>query len=81
MSYYTIGHSSKFVDPGAFRIDSSSFRDDIETVAYLNPDSTIVVVISNRSNNRSEVKIVWKSYEATFSMEPISAASLKWNIL
>lgn len=80
MSYYSMGHSSKFVDPGAFRIESSNWLDDLETIAYLNQDNTIVLVISNRSSNKKDIKVTWNSHETTFSMEGISAASLKWKI-
>jgi glucosylceramidase len=78
--YYSMGHSSRFVNPGAYRIDSTNWSDDLETIAYLNQDNTIVVVISNRSNNRREVKVTWKSNEATFSMAGTSAATLKWTV-
>lgn len=80
MGYYSMGHSSKFVDPGAYRIDSSSTQDNVETVAYLNPDNTIAVVLSNRNNARRSIKISWNGWEATFDMEATSAASVKWNI-
>lgn len=80
-SYYSMGHTSKFVDPGAYRIDSTSWLDDLETVAYLNPDNTIALVISNRSTSPRDVKVTWRNFEAKFSMEPTSAASLKWTIL
>jgi glucosylceramidase len=80
MAYYSMGHSSKFVDPGALRIDSSNYQDNVETVAYLNPDNSIAVVLSNRRNDRRSVKIVWNGREAIFNMEGNSATSLKWRI-
>lgn len=79
--YYSMGHTSKFVDPGAYRIDSTSWLDDLETVAYLNPDKSIALVISNRVNSTKDVKVTWRNFEAKFTMKPISAASLKWTIL
>jgi glucosylceramidase len=80
MAYYSMGHSSKFVDPGAVRIDSSNSPDDVETVAYLNPDNSIAVVLSNRRNDKKAVKIVWNEREAVFDMEGSSATTLKWKI-
>ncbi|MBS1868050.1 MAG: hypothetical protein JSS99_00120 [Actinobacteria bacterium] len=46
--YYYWAHFSKFVAPGAVRIGSSDPGDgSIETVAFRNPDGTIVVVAVN----------------------------------
>lgn len=50
-SYYAIGHFSKYINEGATRIYSSSFNEDVEVVAYENPDHSIVIVVYN-SNNR-----------------------------
>lgn len=41
--YYVLGHFSKFVRPGAERIDSTS-NDLLETVAFQNPDGSVVMV-------------------------------------
>lgn len=75
-----MGHSSKFVNPGAYRIDSTSWLNDLETIAYLNGDNSIAVVISNRGNTSKSVKITWRNYEATVQVAGESAATLKWNI-
>jgi glucosylceramidase len=50
-AYYYIGHFSKFVQPGAKRIISSSSRDQLQTTAFRNPDGKIVVVVLNLSND------------------------------
>ncbi len=49
VEYYSIGHFSKFVSPGAFRISSTSFDSStkLDHVAFLNPDGSTVVVVSN----------------------------------
>ena len=49
-SYYYIGHFSKFIRPGAKRILSSSTTDKLQTVAFLNPDGKIAVVVLNLSD-------------------------------
>ncbi len=78
VDYYTLGHVSKFVKPGARRIWSTSFENDLESVAFENKDGSIVVVVSNRTNAYKKVKInnfefvlpgfagatfVWKTFE------------------
>lgn len=46
-SYYYIGHFSKFIKPGARRIESSSSRSPLISTAFKNPDGKIVVVVMN----------------------------------
>ena len=55
--YYHLGHFSKFVLPGSFRIDmtSSSTINGLEYIAFLLPDGSKCAVILNRSNN--DIKI------------------------
>ena len=49
VEYFLIGHFSKFVKPGALRIDSTTFADDLESVAFRNPDGSVVVVVADGS--------------------------------
>ncbi len=49
LSYYYIGHFSRFVKAGARVILSSSFHHELESVAFLNPDGERVVVLFNNS--------------------------------
>ncbi|MDD3711862.1 MAG: glycoside hydrolase family 30 protein [Candidatus Izemoplasmatales bacterium] len=48
-SYYHIGHFSKHVKPGAFRIFSKSINEVVKHIAFLNPDGSIVIVVLNES--------------------------------
>lgn len=77
-SYYSIGHTSKFVDPGAYRIESNSFADDIEDVAYKNSDGSKVVVLSNRTSIQKSVKIKWGSQSFTYTVPEKAAVTFKW---
>ncbi|WP_123039610.1 discoidin domain-containing protein [Cohnella candidum] len=48
--YYTFGQFSRFIQPGAVRIDSTDalFGGNVTNVAFKNPDGTIVLVVVNR---------------------------------
>lgn len=48
-SYYYIGHFSRFIRPGAFRIACSSTSDDLLATAFINPDGSVSVVILNKT--------------------------------
>ncbi|MEM9666964.1 MAG: glycoside hydrolase family 30 beta sandwich domain-containing protein, partial [Bacteroidota bacterium] len=47
VEYYVLGHLSKFVQPGAVRIASTHRPGQLETVAFLNPDRSRVLVALN----------------------------------
>ncbi|MES2777001.1 MAG: glycoside hydrolase family 30 protein [Bacteroidota bacterium] len=49
-AFYYIGHFSKFIRPGAKRINSSSSRDQLQTTAFLNTDGSIAVVVLNTTD-------------------------------
>jgi glucosylceramidase len=55
--YYYIGHFSKFIKPGAKRIASGSNRDKLQVTAFINPDSSIIVVIMNNSEENIKYKL------------------------
>ncbi len=56
-AYYYIGHFSKFIHRGAKRIGVSSSRDHIKTTGFINPDGEIVVVIFNKSDLKTDLKL------------------------
>ncbi len=50
VSYYMIGHFSRFIKAGAKRVATSSFTDAIDHVAFKNTNGEVVVVLLNRRN-------------------------------
>jgi glucosylceramidase len=51
-SYYYIGHFSKFIRPGAKKINSAASRSQLLTTAFMNPDGKMVVVVMNQSDKK-----------------------------
>ena len=49
-SYYYIGHFSKFIRPGAKKINSAASRSQLLTTAFINPDGKIAVIVMNQSD-------------------------------
>ena len=58
LSYYYIGHFSRYLKPGAKRILASCFTEDLETVAFLNTEGRRVVVLLNRTEKAVPVDLV-----------------------
>ena len=77
--YYTLGQFSKFVDSGAYRIESNSFENDIEDVAFKNPDGSKVLVVNNINTVDKSVKVKWGSESVTYTIPADSAITFKWS--
>lgn len=78
LDYYTMGHISKFVEPGAQRIQSNDFKDDLENVAFQNPDGSKVMIVSNRTTEEKTIRVKEgdKTFEYTLPGE--AAATFNW---
>ncbi len=48
--YYYVGHFSKYVSRGAKRIATTKYNEAIHTVAFKNPDGSIVLVMMNTAD-------------------------------
>ncbi len=46
-SFYYIAHFSKYVPPGAHRVAASGGPAGLESIAFANPDGSLVVVVLN----------------------------------
>jgi glucosylceramidase len=57
LSYTYIGHFSRYIQPGARRIASTKYTDNLSIVSLKNPDGTIVVVFLNCSQENVPVKL------------------------
>lgn len=57
LSFHYISHFSRYIKPGAKRIATTIFTDEIEQVAFMNPDESIVVIIQNRSDVGKNVSL------------------------
>lgn len=60
LTYYYIGHFSRYIQPGAKSIGSSRFSPEIESTAFVNPDGERVVVLLNRNAHEVVVSVFEK---------------------
>ena len=75
-SYYYIGHFSKFIRPGAKRINASSNRTGLLTTAFKNTDGTIAVVVMNGSDEKIDYQLYMKGKAAQTTSLPHSITTL-----
>ncbi len=57
LSYYYIGHFSRYIKPGAERIGYTRYTDKIEVTAFCNPDGQRVAVLLNKSKEAVKVTL------------------------
>lgn len=75
-AFFYIGHFSKFVQPGAKRIDASSNRSNLLTTAFKNPDGSIAVVAMNNTDKKMDYQLYVKGRIAQTSSLPHSITTL-----
>lgn len=77
VEYYTLGHFSKFVLPGAALIYSSN-APGIVTAAFTNPDNTEALVAYNDSNSSRTFQISEHGRSFVYTLAPLAGATFVW---
>ncbi|WP_379128162.1 glycoside hydrolase family 30 beta sandwich domain-containing protein [Paenibacillus sp. sgz500958] len=75
--YYLLGHFSKFVVPGAYRIQTNT-SNEVKNVAFKNPDGSKVVVAYNSLSSAKNVKIQWGNQSFIVNIPAKSVMTYKW---
>lgn len=78
VDYYTMGHISKFVDRGAHRIESNWYENDLEDVAFLNPDGSKVLIVSNRTKEDKTFTVTDGDRHFQYTLPGEGAVTFKW---
>jgi glucosylceramidase len=76
-AYYIIAHASKFVRPGAVRIDSS-IPSGLPNVAFLAPDGSVVIIILNDSDTDKTFNVKVGDESFTTSLVSGSVGTYVW---
>jgi glucosylceramidase len=76
--FYTLGHLTKVVQPGAHRI-SSTANSTLNTVAFVNPDGSRVLVALNPNATAATARIYEAGQHFNFSIPGKSVATFLWS--
>jgi glucosylceramidase len=79
--YYAIGHMSKFVRPGAFRIESSAstYIAQLNFVAFMNTDGSKVIVFTNSGTETKSVTIKQGKNQFDYSIPADAVVTVVWD--
>jgi glucosylceramidase len=79
VEYYVLGHLAKYVQTGAYRIDSNTFGSgNVEDVAFKNPDGSIAVLVLNDAQTPSEFSLNWKGQTVSYTLPAQAVATFFW---
>ena len=81
--YYALGHLSRFVQPGAVRIASTSFgttgwNGQIMDVAFVNPNGSTVLVAHNENDNPQSFSVSENGQSFDYTLPGASLATFVW---
>ncbi len=82
VEYYSIGHFSKLVRPGAYRIDTSvsASISNVDHVAFVNPDGSFVLIVSNNDTNTKSFAVKQGEGQFTYSIPGKSVVTIHWEL-
>jgi len=75
-TYYYIGHFSKFINPGALRISTTTSRSSIESTSFKNKNGKIVTIVMNTTDNKIAYKLIVGNSETLLEIEPRAMQSI-----
>ncbi|WP_077319648.1 glycoside hydrolase family 30 protein [Virgibacillus proomii] len=78
LSYYYIGHFSRFVKKGAHVVYSSAYDHSIEQVAFINPEGGKVLVAYNASDDSKAFRVIDKDVETSIELAAKQVVTLIW---
>ena len=78
LSYYYIGHFSRFIKRGAKRMLISRFTSQVEAAGFVNPDGGKVAVLLNRMDEVQKFTFGDGSKVCEMEMEPHTIMTICW---
>jgi glucosylceramidase len=77
-TYYYLAHFSKFVRPGAMRIQVNGKGQGVRVMAFQTPEGGVVAQLLNSQNSDSSVNIVYRGRTLPMSLPARSITTASW---
>lgn len=80
VEYYALAHFSRFIKPGAKRVNSTNFDNSLnmQNVAFVNTDGSKVLVVLNGSATARKFAVKIDGKKIVYSLEPNAVATIVW---
>jgi len=77
--YYYVAHFSKFVRPGAVRVDTSGSVSGIRCMVFKTPENGFVAQVMNSSEEGAQVSLGWRDRTLSLTLPAISITTCLWD--
>ena len=77
IEYYTLGHYSKYVLPGAVRLFTTN-TPYVASVAFQNPDGSMALIAYNTSRASQTFQVQWGTLAFSYTLPSTAAATFTW---
>ena len=77
--YYYLAHFSKFVRPGAARVETTGQAEKLRCIAFKTPDGGFVAQLLNSRETPAEVHLNWRGRSLRASLPALSLTTCIWN--
>jgi len=79
VEYYALAHASRFVLPGAHRIESTSVAKDLASVAFQNADGSLALIVLNDKRRQHRFSVRSGSASFDYTLPAGAVATFVWN--
>lgn len=69
-SYYYIGHFSKFINPKAVRVSTTTSRSTLESTTFKNTDGSMVTVVMNKTDSKIVYNLIVNDSKVSLEILP-----------
>ena len=77
IEYYSMGHLTKFVKPGAVRVGTND-NGSVRNVAWRNPDGSKALIAYNTTGGTQDVRVNWGNQSFTYQLPAKTTATFTW---
>jgi glucosylceramidase len=78
VEYYVLGHASRFVLPGAYRVATKKREDEVEAAAFINRDGSRVAILHRKAGDGA-VLLALDGQRYAVSLPGGAVATLRWS--
>ena len=76
--YFYLAHFSKFVRPGAYRIEITGAAEQVRALAFQGADGGMTAELLNSRNEPATVTLEWNGRSLRLELQPMSIATCLW---
>ncbi len=78
LSYYYIGHFSRFIKPGAKRLLTTRYTQKLECCAFSNPGGELVLIVMNQTGEKQKFELLVEGSSCRMELDPHSIMTARW---